>query len=268
VRGKTLQDALIAFAKLSASPNPEKLRNDVEAEIKMYPVQNLFAAASVTDTGKVTARRPGAALGEGDSNEDLILARMFERARLHQGISAQGAIEPARNVLSQEHPVTLGTCLAIVRQSPFVPEDREFIVAKGLFAGMQGDYLSAVHLLIPQVEHIFRWFLAGRGIITSGLDQDGIQDEYDLNRLLHSADHTKVLVEILGESTVFELRGLLVERHGSNLRNMVAHGLLPSAAFFTAPACYFWWLMLRLCVLGILAGQKQASAPEHGRDSS
>jgi hypothetical protein len=55
-----------------------------------------------------------------------------------------------------------------------------------------------------------------------------------------------VVGEVIGENSVFDLRGLLVERTGSNLRNAIAHGLLPSGAFFAPLVCYLWWLTLHL----------------------
>ena len=43
------------------------------------------------------------------------------------------------------------------------------------------------------------------------------------------------LEHALGRDMVFNLRGLLVEQHGSNLRNRMAHGLLDVHAFFYRP---------------------------------
>jgi len=58
--------------------------------------------------------------------------------------------------------------------------------------------------------------------------------------------------EILGEDITFDLQGLLVEPAGSNIRNLMAHGLIAHDQFFSEPIVYLWWLTLRLCCLPML----------------
>ena len=60
------------------------------------------------------------------------------------------------------------------------------------------------------------------------------------------------LTQFLPEDTVFDLRRLLVEESGTNLRNLVAHGLVDDAQLNSPPTAYFWWSVLRLCVLPLL----------------
>jgi hypothetical protein len=57
--------------------------------------------------------------------------------------------------------------------------------------------------LIPQLENSIRYVLRQRNVIVSGLDAaSGIEEDYDLNRLLYMPE----LQDILGEDTVFNLR--------------------------------------------------------------
>ena len=64
-----------------------------------------------------------------------------------------------------------------------------------------------------------RYVLESHGVTTSVLDPDGIQPERDLNTLLKSSRFSIPLAGILGEDVIFNLRGLLVETFGANLRN-------------------------------------------------
>ena len=52
---------------------------------------------------------------------------------------------------------------------------------------------------------------------------------------------------------------------GPNLRNRLTHGLLSFEQFGTAPVVYFWWVMLKLCLMASPRFQawfpKQASPP-------
>jgi hypothetical protein len=107
----------------------------------------------------------------------------------------------------------------------------------------------ALHLLMPQLEHAVRTLLAQRGAFTSKVDDDGIQDERDLGWLLYQPEAK----EVFGEDLLFDMQGLLVERSGSNLRNLMAHGLLDPDQCIQAQSTYFWWLTLRLVVWPLLA---------------
>ena len=181
---------------------------------------------------------------------------MFGLAQNYQAVNAQGVIEPARRQILKEHNVTLGDLDEISRHNPFVPEGRERFFSEGLLAGFTGNYVVATHLLIPQLENSIRCVLNAHGVTTSGLDDQGVQEEYDLNKLVHLPKFKIIFSENLG----FDLRGLLVERAGSNLRNRFAHGLMNYDEFSTYKTIYLWWLTLRLCVLGLRLAQN--SQPE------
>jgi hypothetical protein len=58
------------------------------------------------------------------------------------------------------------------------------------------------------------------------------------------------LEQIFGPDIAFDLRGILIERFGDNMRNEFAHGLMPESAFYVPTAAYLWWLILHLCVTG------------------
>ncbi|MEP7038430.1 MAG: DUF4209 domain-containing protein, partial [Acidobacteriota bacterium] len=119
--------------------------------------------------------------------------------------------------------------------------------------------LTAIHFLIPQMEESIRYFLIRCGIVPSSFTDKGIQDEYNLNKLLKEEKFTAKLNEIFGDDFVFDLRCVLVERFGANLRNDMAHGLIDHNSFYSHAAVYFWWLALRFYLLPILLN-KEAEA--------
>ncbi|MFZ1978698.1 MAG: DUF4209 domain-containing protein [Bacteroidota bacterium] len=110
-------------------------------------------------------------------------------------------------------------------------------------AGLQGDFITAIHFLVPQFENSLRYILEQQGVPTSGIDDDGIQEEYDLNKLLFLEDTKK----LFGENLIFHLQGLLVEKEGANIRNRMAHGLMYPGDFHSPDCIYLWALILRLC---------------------
>jgi hypothetical protein len=64
------------------------------------------------------------------------------------------------------------------------------------------------------------------------------------------------LEQIFGPDIAFDLRGILIERFGGNMRNEFAHGLMPEGAFYQPTAAYLWWLVLHLCVTGHVQTRK------------
>ena len=66
------------------------------------------------------------------------------------------------------------------------------------------------------------------------------------------------LVQILDEDTLFDLKGLLVEAFGANLRNRMAHGLMSHDETISAQSIYLWWLTLRLCCFPIVSALKES----------
>lgn len=238
VKGKTLEDALLSLAMLGASPKVEDLRKQAKENRDKYLFHRFFPDVYLNVRGRIIAKQP-------KDEEETIQADMFKNAASIQSAHAQAVVEPARQQILSEHYFRIDDFVPIVANNPFIPSGREQIIARGLLTGLQGDFFSAVHFLIPQLEESVRYILYQLRVITSGLDDDGIQDEYNLNRMLSASEFSKPLEGVIGEDFVFDLRGLLVERFGTNLRNDLAHGLLNYNAFYSWSACYFWWLSLR-----------------------
>lgn len=258
VKGKTLADALFSLALSSSSPKMSYLREQVQHLAKVAPLQHLLASVTLDSTGKVIARNPGMFSNNPNDAEAAIRAEMFRYAMMFQLFHTFGVIEPARAQINLEHNVRVADLVPIVSNNPLVPPGREIIFARGLQAGMIGDFLSAIHLLIPQFENSVRLLLYQNSALTSGLDSAGIQEDYDLNRMLYMPE----LAQVFSEDTIFDLKGLLVERFGSNLRNRMAHGLLEQGEFYSPQAVYLWWLILRLCCLPILTMKESQDASE------
>jgi hypothetical protein len=132
-----------------------------------------------------------------------------------------------------------------VSNNPFVREGREGLYLRGIQAGFYGDWAVATHLLVPQIEDSVRRVLQLRGEVTSTLES-GIQQERDINQLLWNEE----TVEAFGPDILFDLRGILIERFGYNLRNDMAHGLMDEGGFYDVSSIYLWWLSITLCWRG------------------
>ncbi len=248
VKGKPFYDAVFDFVLMVHSPKVSELRRQVEELAAKHPLQHLVSGVIVNENGKVIARHSDMYSKDPDERERAIQENMFRHASFHHQIYTHSIVEPVRVQLCEEHSIRLDNFLKIVSNNPFVPEGREYIFAQGLKAGMLGDYLTALHLLIPQIENSLRHILTRMGEITSGIDSKGIQDERSLNITLYSDS----ILKVFSEDIVFDLKGLLVERFGANLRNRMAHGLMEHHSFYSVEIPYLWCLIFKLCCLPII----------------
>jgi hypothetical protein len=135
------------------SPKVSELRKQVEESAAKYPMQHLVSGVVVNENGKVVARHSNMFSDDPKEREKAIEENMYRQASFHHQIYTHSLIEPVRTQLNLEHPINLESFMRIVSNNPFVPPGREYIYAQGLKAGMDGEYLMAVHLLIPQVEN-------------------------------------------------------------------------------------------------------------------
>lgn len=250
VKGKPMGEALLAMISGCVSPNKAHLREQVK-EMSKDGIWMLMERSVVDQRGRVVARMPSFFSGHPEEVERAIKAEMLSQANQYRQTYAVAFIYPAWRQINLDHDVRLRDLLPVVLDNPFVPEGHEDTYARGLLAGFKGDFLTATHLLIPQLENSIRHVLSRSGVIVSKLDSFGIQEEKDLGALLYEPK----LEELLGEDLVFDLQGLLVERFGTNLRNRMAHGLLGHDEFASPTVLYLWWLVLRICVLYVLVNR-------------
>jgi hypothetical protein len=261
IKDKPFQEAVFTLCMLGSSPNTKNLRELIENMSKEHPLLSLISMNVIDERGRVVGRRDSILSGTPEEVEAAKIADMHQWARYEQDALAM-VVNAARLQLLIDHTSGLRDFLELVINNPFVPPGREMIFARGYLAGFQGDFLEALHLLIPQVENSLRYMLNRQGIVTSSLSSEGIQEEYDLNVLLGMQE----LKQILGEDSLFDLQGILTSRFGFNFRNLMAHGLLEEQAFQSYSAVYVWWLLLRICCLPLIA--MQSDVKEKDAESS
>lgn len=244
IRGKSLLDALAALANVHNGARKKKLEEFSLKILREHPFQALLSTTHMSRDGRVVAKRPGFGFGGADSVEYQtgLRAEMVKHYTMEIGLIVQGQIWPALQAFTLEHRLRESDLSRIVSQSPVVPGGRASIIAKALFAGFERDLVSALHLLVPQVEHLVRWHLKSAGVKTTTLSVEGIENENGLSTLVDLPE----VEQIFGEDLTFELKALFCDAFGPNLRNELAHGLLSDGDCQTAHAVYAWWLLLRI----------------------
>ncbi len=130
--------------------------------------------------------------------------------------------------MRERYAPTLDDILDFLCLSPLFAQSRDGLLRDGLLAYEQEDFVKAVHVLVPQIEHILRTFLGAMGIPTlrTVRNHPGIQDAKSMNEVLGDERMREVLTENLWRY----LAVFYIDKRGLNLRNDLAHGLVPRAA--------------------------------------
>jgi len=243
VIGKEPLEAMRAFTSFG-QVSVESVRKSATDIVQAHPIAHLFAASVMSPDGRVVAKSPGMAPGTAESNEDNTALRhaMVEFYGNLVGIIVQARVSPAHESLLLEHRFHEGDFRAMASHSPIVPADRVELFARGLHAGYERDFVTAIHLLAPQVEHMVRYHLKEAGAKTTTLSPQGIETENGLSTLVEMPQ----MEQVFGPDTTFEIRTLFCDAFGPNLRNEVAHGLISYDAAHSDYSVYAWWLCLRL----------------------
>jgi hypothetical protein len=120
----------------------------------------------------------------------------------------------------------------------FIPEDRIVIFVNGISAGFNNDFVTAAHLLVPQLENSFKHVLQIKNKITFKIDEE-VQHDNTLGGIL------EILINNYQHSVFDELKDFLIENSSVNFRNELCHGILPPF-IIEHYGIYVWWLTLKM----------------------
>ena len=254
VEGKSLPDAMVSLATITKLPSRTALEADLRSAMKNF-VQFIFPTMIMGPGGTLIAARAG--VDQDDPDADPLMCEMVSQAQIGYNISGIASINVARETILAEHDIREHHFAQLAHASGFVPQGREVNFARGLNAGMHGDFVTALHLLIPQLENSLRHILKENGENTIFVNRKGFDEERDLDDLLRLSK-TK---ELFDEDICFSLRALLLHRFGPNLRNLLSHGLLDPAAASSPQGIYVWWMALQLCYAPLLARAAATPSP-------
>lgn len=259
VSGKKPLDALGVFANLSRGMCLSEMQDSAIRHLNQYPLFSLFSGTSMSRDGRVIGNTRGISVDEiVDGNHPNVRALVMQNHALQLSLIVQGKILPALDVLHLEHRIHEIDFLSIAKQSPIVPSGREALFAKGLYSGYDNDYITAIHFLTPQIEHLVRFHLKNAGAKTSTIDSCGIENENGLSTLVALPE----MKAVFGDDLAFEIKAVFCDPLGANLRNEIAHGLADHNALNSLHCVYAWWLSLKLVFNTFWNAAAQRAEPE------
>jgi len=146
--------------------------------------------------------------------------------------------------IREKHGLDIERFVSWLSASPFFPAARMPLLREGLAAWFSGDWVKAIHILIPQIEAALRdLLLAVGGSVTRPAEYGGTQ-VIPLGAILqHERFRSRIPPDVR-----FHLRVLYADLRGLNVRNEVAHGLAAPALFDRGVAN---WVVHTVVIIGL-----------------
>jgi Domain of unknown function (DUF4209) len=201
-------------------PNADRAKKTVQELKTVAPLLSIIPITVVDHTGRPVARVGG--------NDDGTEGRLFQQLAQTIGYYQPFLSYVIEAVMAEFKP-SVDDILTVLYRSPLFLDSRRGILRDGLSAYLSKDHLKGVHVLVPQLEEMLRTLLVLMGIPPQKIvpRHPGITDVKNMNDAL--ADPR--VREVLTEDVWMYLTVLYLDRRGMNLRNDLAHGLVPVEGF-------------------------------------
>jgi hypothetical protein len=201
-------------------PNVDRARKFVQELKTVAPLLSIIPITVVDHTGRAVAK-----VGASDDGTE---GRLFRQLTQTMGFY-QPFLSYVIEAILAEFKASADDILAVLYHSPLFLESQRGILRGGLSAYLSRDHLKGVHVLVPQLEELLRTLLVLMGIPPqkSVPRHPGITDVKNMNDALGD----QRVQGVLTENVWMYLTVLFIDRRGINLRNDLAHGLVPVEGF-------------------------------------
>lgn len=197
IKGKSKEEALQFLSLLSSNITFKNMEETAIKNIEDAPLSSMFSKQFYSSDGRIVARTKGCDLkSELTFKNENVWQQMIFTYSLHIQIHVTGMVLPALSVFTNEHTISFRELNEIVCKSTIFPNDRKGIITKGLLAGFEYDFITALHLLTPQIENMVRYQLRAANVKTSVIDKEGIENENGLSTLVKILNLNRFLVKI------------------------------------------------------------------------
>ncbi len=199
-------------------PRQDEVETRVRELFQSYPLQFLGSRHITDYRGRVVA-----VIGSLEDDMEGHVAR-----QMAQDMSFSSTfLDPVIALLIDTYGLTPDVLCDLISRSPIFVADKRTILSIGLTSYVEEDYITSVHLLIPQIEDAIRELAEALGRAVLKRVRNGGFHLKTLDELLRD----KGVREVLGDGFAAYLRVLLTDQRGWNLRNDICHRVMPSEAF-------------------------------------
>jgi len=209
----------------------------------------MFGQVHTDAEGKIVAEGEGAPVDR-EPDEEWTKNTISKNEQLRRHIVVGGQIEPARETMVSYHSLNERHFHAITMMSPLVPAQQAVTFSLGFARLIQGDFVSAAHILVLQVENLLRYVLRSANTDSSKVMPNMLQEDRPLSALL---DQMRPEMEkVFSAEVVLEIDLLFNHRPGPALRHEFAHGKVASSYCYHPDVIFACWFIYHLCCAPLL----------------
>ena len=249
LEGLTAEESILFLIMLVQIQNREKLKEQIFED--GFISTSMFSHELTDKYGKTVAKIKPLDYTDPEKDPDLLDQHLYKRAREIEdtnGFLLRFAIQE----IQKKHKITRKTLKILTEHNGIIPDGREKTILTALELFFKGHALEAMYIVIPQFEHMFRIIAKEVGGITTTLIDDHTEEEISLGEILKIPE----LVDAYNEDLLFTIKGLMVSSAGSNIRNMIAHGLVDQEDTRSGVFCYCMCFIMRILALTARGCQK------------
>lgn len=237
VQGEDLFDTLMRFSIISAPSNIEKLKESARQKME-DSIINIFNSNHYDHDALHVAEVQGNQLG----NEEKLAEKTAQLLGIEHQFLITGVIYPALVEISERYHLSEHYFYELFRNNTFIPPGHIGFFAKGINAGFNGDFLTATHVLIPQIENSLRYILSLSGEEPTTLFGDGSQERKNLKNLLDNP----IIQNTLTQNNISNLKIIMLDKIYGDHRNQVSHGYMPTSYYYNYSSIYIWWFVFHI----------------------
>jgi len=236
----SFQEAIINLVNRVSITTKQEAKDDVISLSAKSIFMNMFGTNILDKWGRTVATLPPLS-NNPESNPVLLEKHMHHRTLSHQNFYGS-ILHRFICLINEKYEFQEKDLDFIFNDNCIIPNERTAIMRLGMFNGLKRNYYVALHLLVPQMENLFRELAHLCGDVISTFEEDRTEQ----TKVLTSVFELPCLVDCYDENVLFMFKGLLNEKCGANLRNLIAHGIMDSYEGNSAVAVYFICVCLKI----------------------
>lgn len=213
-------ESTLSRISINFCPSLDELKEQLKDLKKNANLLSMVSQSTLEDQ-QVTAR-----VGSVDDDpEGWLMLQMGQYMQFMATILGR-TIDHAR----EKYDFSADSMWAFLSQSELFDDSRLPLIKHAINAYLSEDHITAIHVLVPQIEAALRRVLPILGKPTNKHRRSdaGVMVEKTLNDIL---ENDPAVTEFFGEDFVFYLRMFLCDPRGWNIRNRMCHGLSEADCF-------------------------------------
>ncbi|HHR7728065.1 TPA: DUF4209 domain-containing protein [Staphylococcus aureus] len=217
IEGFISSDVQISLDKIAYSndliPKITVIEDLVDKLSKEFPLQGLISKGLLNDGKKVV---------ETTTEEDNKTINFNSNYMHHLNINVELLLKAIFDKLISEFEISTEDFMQKFNKRELLDNKNVPFIEHGISRFLEKDYLSALHILVPQFESTVRRMFSKAGYSTTSIRKGNTQQEVTFNEFLLRDD----VKSTLGNDVHKLIQIVMVEQSGLNLRNEIAHGLI------------------------------------------